>query len=216
MEILFKNPVLSTAYLPPAEYFFVLAHSESATIDLKENYQKQSYRTRCRIYAAGGVETLQVPVRHDAAHISGTPHTLKTEDVAIDYDQNWIHKHTLALISAYRSAPFFEYYWDGIEAIFKSRPTRLSELNTSLTKLIMEELGIRCRLNFTDSYLSDAECDLRGRIHPKYKGETLFKEKGVVERPYYQVFSSKCGFIPNLTILDLLFHEGPEACSFLR
>lgn len=199
-------PLLGTAYFPPIEYFHVLACFPAVAVDACESYQKQSWRNRCTIYSAGGVQALQIPVCHDNIR-SGS-----VRDIRIDYSREWLHQHLIAIISAYRSSPFFEYYWDGIDAILQSRPEKLFDLNTALTRHIAAEMELRCEILTTDSFVKDAgQLDFRSRIHPKSKENPVFETK-----PYYQIFSGKSGFISNLSILDLLFHEGPQAADFLK
>jgi hypothetical protein len=199
-------PILGTAYFPPVEYFHLLACWPSVKVEACESYQKQSYRNRCLIYAAGGIQTLQIPVCHDNIR-SGS-----VSDILIDWSREWLHQHRIAIISAYRSAPFFEYYWDGIDAILQSRPARLFDLNLTLTRHIASEMGLRCEINPTGNFVRESgPLDFRSRIHPKSKEGPIFSTK-----PYYQIFSQKSGFIPNLSILDLLFHEGPQAADFLK
>ncbi|MBQ7222842.1 MAG: WbqC family protein [Bacteroidales bacterium] len=209
MSAVFNNPLLSSAYLPPAEYFFVLANSNGATIEYCETFQKQSYRNRCNIYATDGPFTLHVPVCHSERRLAPISET------RIDYSRNWVHQHEIALISAYRSSPFFEYYWDGFKAILHSKPELLVDLNTQLTKKLLEEFNIGCELRYSSEYLKNPEGpDLRNTIHPKNKEDNLMKKNGA-EKPYYQVFSARFGFISNLSAIDLLFNEGPQACDYL-
>lgn len=199
-------PLLSTAYFPPVEYFHLLASYPAVRVEACESYQKQSYRNRCLIYSASGTMPLQVPVCHD--NIKSAP----VRDILIDYSRDWMHQHRIAIISAYRSAPFFEYYWDDIDAILQSRPARLFNLNMALTRHIAREMELRCAILPTDGFSKDAgPLDFRSRIHPKAKEGPLF-----VSKPYYQIFSHNSGFIGNLSVLDLLFHEGPQAAGFLK
>lgn len=179
----------------------------SVLVEACENYQKQSYRNRCRIYAAGGPETLQIPVCHTDSRL--------IRDIRIDYSREWLHQHRYAIVSAYRSSPFFEYYWDDIETILNSRPEFLFDLNLKLTECISSLMNLRVDFGTTTEFLIPSEPaasnDLRYAIHPKKGSESsLF-----TFREYYQVFSAKHGFIPDLSILDLLFHEGPQASYFL-
>jgi len=207
VELSDKNiPVLGTAYFPPVEYFHLLAGHPAVMIEACESYQKQSYRNRCLIYASGGVMALQIPVSHDNIR-SGT-----VSDILIDYSRDWLHQHRIAIISAYSSSPFFEYYWDGIDAILQSKPRKLFDLNLALTRHIVSEMELRCEILTTSAFVKDCgPLDFRNRINPKSDESPVFESK-----PYYQIFSQKSGFIGNLSILDLLFHEGPQAADFLR
>ncbi len=187
------------------------ARGGSVLVEACENYQKQSYRNRCRIYAAGGPEVLQIPVCHGESRL--------IRDIRIDWSREWLHQHKYAIISAYRSSPFFEYYWDDIESVLDSHHEFLFDLNMQLTERIASLMNLRTRFGVTGGFVAPSEtldaadpCDLRYAIHPKKslpEGLFTFKE-------YYQVFSAKHGFIPDLSVLDLLFHEGPQASDYLK
>ena len=202
---------LTTAFFPPVCYFSVMKNHPQVYIEACESYQKQSYRTRCHIYATGGQEVLQVPVCHDNGM------SVPISQVRIDYTSNWIHRHSLAIISAYMSSPFFEYYWDDISAILNSRPELLMDLNTRLLTLIADNLSLGTEILQTETFSKEvAGEDFRFSIHPKTKYLTTETSRIIANQtPYYQVFSAKHGFIPNLSILDLLFHEGPQAAEYL-
>lgn len=184
------------------------AATGSLLIEDSESYIKQSYRNRCRIYACDGILSLTVPV-------SVPEDDRCIRSVKIDYTKPWLQQHERALISAYRTSAFFEYYQDDIFAILDSRPETLFELNTRLTVRLLELLGIRCSVSFTGDYVRSCASgllDLREAIHPKKAVPEIFRNRF---RPYYQVFSGKFGFISGLSALDLLFNEGPDAVSYL-
>lgn len=206
--------LLSTAYFPPIEYFAAIVNWEKTLIESAETYQKQSYRTRCHINSGNGVLVLTIPVLRDEGD-----HKIPIKEIKIDYSKPWIVQHKRAIEAAYMSSPFFEYYVDDIFPILDKKEPYLFNLNTILTQTIMELMGLNSNISFTDSYLSNGQdnsiLDLRNRIHPKYKGENLLQSMQI-EKPYYQVFTNKQGFIPNLSILDLLCNEGPNSISFLK
>lgn len=207
---LFGASVLTTAYFPPVEYFFAIARSGKVLIEQHEKYQKQSYRNRCRILSAAGPEDLSIPIVKD-----GTL-SRPIRDLKIDYSDNWLQRHLRAFSAAYNSSAFFEYYEDELSSILLAKPVFLFDLNCSLLERLLELTGIRADISFTESYLSDYEdaFDFRERIHPKHKGESLLQEYKK-EKTYFQVFSDKYPFTANLSILDLLSAEGPNALSFL-
>ena len=207
-----KTALLSTAYFPPIDYFVALAGGKGAVIEQWENYQKQRYRNRCKIFACDGVLSLTIPV---LTFGNNTP----IRDVKIDYSKKWLLQHKRALVSAYMSSPFFEYYQDDIFNILDSGEKYLFDLNMRLLEVLMENLEITRRPSLSSDYIphnliSDDILDFRESIHPK-KGSPVYApdEK---QKPYYQVFSQKYGFISGLSVLDLLFNEGPQAGSFLR
>ena len=206
---LFDTVVLSAAYFPPVEYFFAIARSGHVLVEQNELYQKQSYRNRCRIFSAGGVMQLSIPVIKDGVHAR------PIRDIRIDYSEPWIRLHVRAMDAAYNSSPFYLYYKDDFAEIIGRKPEFLFDLDIALTEKLLELAGIKADISFTETFRTDwGEGDFRTRIQPKYHGESLLDEYGL-NREYYQVFSSRFGFQPNLSILDLLCHEGPESSSFL-
>lgn len=207
-----SNPIaayLSTAYFPPIDYFIAIANSVDVILEAEESYQKQSYRNRCNVYAANGVLSLSVPIRKgDTISISG---------VEIDYSKSWLRQHKRALVSAYSSSPFFEHYQDEIFEILDRGEPSLFTLNYLLISKILEIIGLDNNLMISTVYLSkldDNSLDYRGSIHPKNSSPILY-DKSTKIKPYYQVFSNKQGFKSNLSILDLIFNEGPNSISFL-
>ncbi|MEF9987089.1 MAG: WbqC family protein [Bacteroidales bacterium] len=205
--------LLSTAYFPPIEYFIAIANSNATLIELEETYQKQSYRTRCHINSGNGLLVLTVPVLRDKGD-----HKIPIKEIKIDYSKPWILQHKRAIEAAYMSSPFFEYYVDDIFPILDKKEPSLFNLNSSIISAIISLIGLKNNISFTDNYIktqNEGILDLREQIHPKYRGASLL-QKMEIEKPYYQVFTNKQGFIPNLSILDLLFNEGPNSISFLK
>ena len=178
--------VVTTAYFPPVEYFMAAAATEHLLIEDSESYVKQSYRNRCRIYACDGILSLTVPV-------SAPDGDRGIRSVRIDYSKPWLQQHERALVSAYRTSAFFEYYQDDVFAILDSRPQTLFELNTALTVRMLELLGLRCRVSFSGEYIQEYGpdvLDLRDVIHPKKTVPEIFRNRF---KSYYQVFSEKFG-----------------------
>ena len=151
MGVKASEALLSTAYLPPVSYFSVMAQYGAVRIEACENFQKQSYRTRARIASSSGVEILSVPI------LKGSGHKRLISEIEIDYKRDWVQLHERALMSYYGSAPFFIYYRDDIFSVLESRPRFLLDLNTRLTRVLAELLGIRCAIGYTDSYLPPSE-----------------------------------------------------------
>lgn len=211
--------LLSTAYIPPISYFAALAKEMGGFIEVCENYQKQSYRNRCRFYGADGPQTLSFPVIHD----NGT-HRNPVSEVRIEYRRPWVSQHKRAIESAYRSSAYYDYYHEELFQILDSKPERLIELNMAILKFFIEKTGLDIKVSLTEDYsreglLTTAEgtiaCeDLREVIHPK-RENTILADLGL-EKPYFQVFSGKHGFISDLSIMDLLFNEGPAAADYIR
>jgi hypothetical protein len=179
-------------------------------IEACENYQKQSYRNRCRFYAADGVQSLSFPVIHE----NGTyKHPVK--DIKLDYSTPWLLQHKRAIVSAYRTSAYFEYYQDELFAILDSCPEKLLDLNMALLRFFLEKTGIKADLRLTEEYSKDVHFDdLREAIHPK-RQNSILKDMGL-EKPYFQVFAPKYGFQSDLSIMDLLFNEGPGSILYLK
>lgn len=176
--------VLNTSFFGPVSWYAQLARAtEPVYIEAHENFQKQTMRTRCRIATANGVQTLSVPV-NGAGSI---------RDIRISDHNNWRHLHWQALASAYGSSAFFEYYADDIAPFFEKKWEFLFDYNLEITHKMCELIDIQPDIRITEQY--------EGRQLPP---ETELK-------PYYQVFRSRHGFLPDLSILDLLFNMGPEA-----
>ena len=189
-------------------------------IEACENFQKQSYRNRCRFYAADGVQALSFPVVHE----TGT-HKLPISEIKVDYSTPWVQQHKRAIVSAYRTSAYFEYYQDELFAILDSRPATLFELNFALIRFFVEKTGIKVDLRLTSDYSREGMVvaedgtsviceDLREVIHPK-RPNAILSSMGL-EKPYFQVFARKYGFKSDLSIMDLLFNEGPDSIMYLK
>lgn len=216
--------LLTTAYFPPIEYLAAIANEcrfnpgmtevEPAVVFIEacEHYVKQSWRNRCRFYAADGAQTLNYPVCHEDF---GKP----ISQMRIDWKTDWLTRHERAIISAYRTSPYFEYYQDELFAILDSRPELMLDFNTQILKFFLRKTGIPADICFTSEWEAvtiegHKVTDLREAIHPK-RPNSILKDLGV-EKPYWQVFSPKHGFIPGLSIMDLLFNEGPDSICYLK
>ena len=179
-------------------------------IEACENYQKQSYRNRCRFYAADGVQALSFPIIHE-----GGTYKHPVRDIKVDYSTPWLLQHKRAIVSAYRTSAYFEYYQDELFAILDSCPEKLLDLNMALLRFFIEKTGIKVDLRLTEEYSKTVDClDLRESIHPK-RQNTILGDLAL-EKPYFQVFASKYGFQSDLSIMDLLFNEGPDSILYLK
>ena len=195
--------ILPSTYLGSIEYFAHLAqHGEECVVDVNEHYIKRSERNRAQIMTANGVMQLSVHVVN-----ANRPRTPMCK-VSIDYSKRWQHQHWVALLSAYRSSPYFEHYTPFIEPFYTQHYDSLVEFNTALTERLMQLLGIGGKLRLSEAYVeaSDADVDLRAK-----KRESQFDSPH-----YFQLFSDRFPFEPNLSIIDLLFSEGPTAIDLLR
>lgn len=195
--------LLSAAYLAPVEYYTILANSKEILLEGHEYYQKQTYRSRCKISTANGTMDLSIPVDKSGKKL--------IRDIRISAHNDWQTHHWRSIESAYSSSPFFEYYSDDIQPFFEKKWVFLWDFNLEIQQVICNLLEINPKIAITDTYKMSATgiLDLRDRIHPK-------KNSLIEIGPYYQVFEQKYGFIANLSILDLLFNMGNEAQLIIK
>jgi hypothetical protein len=202
--------LLSVAYLPPVQYISKFLLFKQIFIEKYENYQKQSYRNRCYIYGANGRQCLVIPVKK----LNGKK--IPVTEVEIDNSKNWQHIHMKAIESAYRLSPFYEYYDEDFKKFLTVKAHYLFEYNINLLHFILNQLGIKDPISFTTMYEKESlDCqDMRHSIHPKER--LALPDKYFRPAAYQQVFQERYGFIPNLSIIDLLFNEGSLATEVLR
>lgn len=203
-QVMTGKILLSTAYLPPAEYFAHIKNYEELFIEREENYLKQSYRNRCYILSADGPQLLTVPV------YTGSFHKTPVKDIRIDYSKRWQQIHSGALKSSYNSSPYFQFYFDIIERIIQSNYKFLLDLNMELLAAILRMLKIERKISYTVDFVPVAgnNGDFRYTISPKRVSIYDIRE-------YMQVFRGVDGFVPGLSIVDLIFNTGPEASGYL-
>ena len=195
-------------YLPCIQYFVYLNSFDKILIDAADVYSKQTYRNRCRINGANNIENLIIPVKKLSKN------SILTRNVEIDYNQKWLSKHVRAIKSAYGNAPFFEYYGDELVEIYNKKPARLYDLNKELLTKCLEILGLNLKINFFDkSKNMDKEWvfEAKNKINPKKSmpGNLIFSTVD-----YFQVFGKN--FVNNLSIIDLIFCEGPQARQIIE
>ena len=205
-----KKICLSTAFLAPVEYYAKLFQYKQVEIEACDNYIKQTYRNRCFIGATNGPLLLSLPVEKE-------PGKCLTRDIRLSEHGNWRHQHWYSICSTYNSTPFFEFYEDEFAPFFEKKFDFLFDYNEQLRELICNLLDIHPRISYTTEYIAPENYlgdDFRELIHPKKDYHLVDHEYRDV--PYYQLFESKWGFQPNLSIIDLLFNMGPESILILK
>lgn len=203
------NVLLPTAYWPNLHYFYYVLNAETPVVEQHDHYHKQSYRNRCSILSANGVLHLTVPVKHAGNHCP-------VQDVEISYTDNWPLKHWRAICSAYGNSPYFDFFNEEVHAVYQQQYTRLVDLNLAQAETVLRLWRIEKKIILSPFFdKMPASHDLRDLIHPKreFSGDPLVAER--LKTGYYQTFSNKFGFVPNLSILDLLFNTGLDGRTYL-
>ena len=197
--------IVGSAYFAPVQWYQKLRRCDDVWIEAMDHYGKQTYRNRCIIATTNGIQALTVPV------MSHDPDTLMRDIRVSDHGQ-WRHLHWQAMTSAYGESPFFEYYADDLHALIHQPWQFLYDMNMAITEQMCEWLDIHPSLHITSEYKAQPEMpDYREVIRPKHAPhDPLF-----TPQPYYQVYGAKHGFLPNLSILDLLCNMGNESIFYL-
>ena len=216
--------ILSTAYLPPIEYFQKIVSSPGIFIEKHEHFVKQTYRNRCHILGANGLQVLSIP-------LVNTHEKTPMCEKRISYAEKWQKLHWRSIRSAYANSPYFIYYEDALHPFYEKQFEFLFDYNTELLQVILKLMKIKVEMKFTEIYIPpqashpklvsgsdmgmlkqvqhDEQSDFREILSPKNEIEVSnFK-------PYSQVFIEKHSFIPNLSIIDLLFNKGPDSIDIL-
>lgn len=206
------HPALHTAvieaqYLPPIETFARLLPYRRVRFEAHEHWVKRSYRNRARVAGPHGEVLLSVPLRREGLH-AGERRALHS--VRIAHDEPWLREHWQTLEAGYRRSPYFEYYEDRLEPVFNTPHETLLERNVALFRFFAEALDLHWDLGLTDAWhreVSLGQVDLRDAVSPRRGRPDPFYRAPV----YDQVFGERHGFLPGLSIADLLFNEGPRA-----
>lgn len=200
-----ESAILPLFYLPPIEYFNKLfQYDEIVLIEQFEHFPKQTYRNRTSIVSPNGKLDLIIPV------VKGSKIHTKFKDVKISYDFDWQRLHWLSMQTSYRRSSYFEYYEDEFSPFYEKKWTFLLDYNLDILNLLLKLLKMKTKYSLTDSYETEYQRieDLRNSMNPKKPSSSNF-------RPYYQVFEERQGFIPNLSIIDLLFSQGPQSLKYI-
>ena len=208
--------LLQTTYFGPVQWYQKLKRYDHCVIEQYDSYQKQTYRNRCVIATANGLQALTVPVDHSPLTIDH----VQCKDLRISDHNQWRRVHWNALQSAYSESPFFEYYADDIRPFFEQKYEFLIDFNEAIRQKMCELLDIETSVSYSSGFRVQGSgfrvhgsgfMDFREVIHAKHPQD----DPDFQPRSYWQVFQHRYGFQPNLSILDLLFCMGPEAVFYL-
>lgn len=198
--------LLHPTYFGPISHYMLMYQQREICFEVADNFQKQTYRNRSYIYSANGKLQLNIPIKHNKSESRQ-----KTKEVLIDNDFHWQKNHFKAFQNAYRSSPYFEYYEDDLAPLYHKVYSHLLDFNLKTQEFIIDALQEKLAISYTSKY----------EVEPKNIQDYRFlvdakKEIKINLTPYNQVFDDKFGFISNLSILDLLFMEGPNALNYLE
>ncbi|HEY1011023.1 WbqC family protein [Daejeonella sp. JGW-45] len=200
-----KGAIFPLFYLPPVEYFSaILQNKDQIIIENAENFEKQTYRNRASIHSPNGKLDLIIPV------IKGSKNHTKVKDVKISYDFKWQRLHLLSLQTCYRSSAYFEFYEDDLSPFYEKKWKYLFDFNEELLEMMFRFLKIKVQYGYSNEFQKDypKHLDFRHSIHPKHSRPDNVKR-------YFQVFEERNGFLPNLSIADLIFNQGPQSSKYL-
>ena len=206
-----KTPVLlCITYFGSVQYYSKIHVHNNVYVEQYENFTKQTYRNRCEVLGANGIIPLIVPV------VKGRGPKILIKDILISYDTAWQRDHWRTIVSAYNSSPFFNYYMDELKPFFHKKWKYLFDFNLSGIDCLCTLTGIENKIQLTDNFegVPENTVNIRSEFTPK-KGHT-FSDNSFLPQEYTQVFSEKFGFVPNLSILDLLFNEGPYSIKIIE
>ena len=195
--------ILTSAYLGPVQYYTKFLEQKQVFIERYDSYHKQTYRNRCQILGANGPLVLTIPV------IKNSGEKTLVKDVLIDYATPWQNNHWRSIFSAYNSSPFFEYFEPDFIPFYQKKWKFLFDFNMALHEVVAEILELEPNWQLTTDYVKEFEGeDYRRAISPKQPFSVT--DPQFKPMPYSQTFGEKFGFVPNLSIIDLLFNSGPE------
>jgi hypothetical protein len=200
-----KGAIFPLFYHPPIEYFSrLITYKDHVVFEKHEHFPKQTYRNRASIHSPNGKLDLIVPV------IKGSNVHTAMKDVRISNEFNWQRQHLLSLQTSYRSSAYFEFYEDSLLPFYEKKWDFLLDYNEQILSFLLKALKLQINYSFSEEYEESYAGmeDFRASIHPKKSPESEVKT-------YFQVFEERNGFLKNLSILDLLFNQGPQSTKYL-
>ena len=202
-----KQILLHPCYFGPVSMFVAMIKADAVIFENDDNYQKQTYRNRMYIYGANGKLSLNIPIKHSG---NKSQHQ-KYRELLIENDFNWQKQHWKSLETVYRTSPFFEFYEDEFEPLYTKKFKYLMDFNYKCLELALDSLQLEIDFTKTTEFILRPKdmIDARSLVQAKGPQNAIFET-------YPQVFSNKFGYLNDLSILDLIFNEGPNASNYLE
>lgn len=203
-----QKVLLHPSYFGPVSQFVAMVQAEKVIFENEDNFQKQTYRNRMYIYGANGKLQLNIPVKHTG---NKSQHQ-KYKEVRIENDFQWQKQHWKSLQTVYRTSPFFEFYEDDFAPLYHKKFEYLLDFNYHCLEVVLEEcLQLELDVSKTEEYIRNPEDVTDGRILAEAKSKIKHDLT-----PYNQVFQDKFGYLNDLSVVDLIFNEGPNALNYLK
>lgn len=199
--------LLHPCYFGPVSQFVAIAKAEKVIFENEDNYQKQTYRNRQYMYGANGKLLLNIPIKHSG---NKTQHQ-KYREVRIENDFDWQKQHWRSLQTVYRTSPFFEFYEDEFEPLYSKKYELLIDFNYDCLRTALEALQLDLDYSKTSEFIMKPKEVVDARFLVQAKGRKEFSFE-----PYSQVFDTKFGYLNDLSVIDLIFNEGPNALNYLE
>ena len=195
--------LIHPTYFPSVSHYIAMAKADSITLEVEDNFQKQTNRNRMYIYSPNGLQLLNIPVKH-LRHSHQT-----TKDIQLETAFDWQKQHFKSLEAAYRSSPFFEFFEDMIMPVFEKKYTFLMDVNLDTMTILSKCIGIKTKFLKTEEFYKET-------VLIDFRNLAAGKKDQTSITPYTQVFGEKYGFLNNLSVLDLLFNEGRYSLDYLK
>jgi hypothetical protein len=202
-----RELIIENQYWPCILYYSLVLRIDVVHIESKEHFVKRSFRNKMQLPGPNGILDLSIPLEKGKSKKS-------MDEVAISYAENWSKSHLHTIHTLYKNAPFFEHYIDQIKAIYEVKYDRLIDLQHAIHQFIFKALKHEKELLYTKDYHTDYQEDLfidaRNHLLP-----SAVNIEGFMHQPYMQIFEEKIGFKSNMSVLDLIMCEGPNAIHYL-
>jgi len=208
-----ESIIIHPVYFGNIAHYVAMAQAKLVVFEVEDNYQKQTFRNRTYIATANGILLLNIPIKHISKGLRGSRDKMhqKYKEVRIENDFKWQKEHWKSIQIAYRSSPYFEYYEEDIAPLFEKKQTFLLDFNLECFAVIADLLALEITLEKTTTYELEVsnKQDFRHLVKTKEMQTFAFDS-------YRQVLQKESSFLPNLSILDVLFNEGTRALSYLE